>query len=326
MSEQAKIGHYRIIQKLGAGGYGEIFSVRDPNSSSLLALKTETLDSAHRSLQSEIRFLKMLPSEPCFPRVIAEGQTSAVNYFVMPLYGPSVGAIRCSTEGRHFSMPTICRLGYVMLEIIEKLHAVGVVHCDIKPDNFLLNQLSVGGFVLIDYGLSTVWQKNGEHVENRTTEGFRGTLRYGSVHMHRMSEPSRRDDVISWFYSLVEMAKGKLPWKDVLDHHLAMSCKQTITTEKLCGALPRQFQVIWNYIKDLGFDQEPDYALIRNELEKVFEENGWGMCCRFDWEENPEVLYKLTPFPELFDKHLMEVRARASGPKRRRRKSKCPVQ
>jgi serine/threonine protein kinase len=327
MCEQAQIGDYRIIQKLGSGGYGEIFSVRGHGSSDLLALKTENLDSATRSLETEIRFLRLLPQEPCFPHVIADGHTAAVSYFVMPLYGPSVGAIRRSTEGQHFSLPTMTRIAYETIKIIEKLHSVGVVHCDIKPDNFLLNQISVGGFVLIDYGLSSRWAGENGHIENRRTEGFRGTLRYGSINIHKMSEPSRRDDVISWFYSVVEMGKGKLPWKDVQDHHLAMSCKQTIAAEKLCAGLPEQMQVIWNSIKDLEFEQTPNYRLIEGELERLLEENGWGLDCPYDWENNPQTIYQLTPFPELFERNLMESQARVESPKHGRRTGKrCSVQ
>jgi hypothetical protein len=140
-----------------------------------------------------------------------------------------------------------------------------------------------------------------------------------------MSEPSRRDDVISWFYSLIEIAKGKLPWKEVQDYHLALSCKQAITAEKLCAGLPVQMQTIWNSIKDLEFEQQPNYRLIKGELEHIFEENGWERNCQYDWEINTQVIPQLTPFPELFDKTLMEARALAEGSSKRR-KSDCHVQ
>jgi serine/threonine protein kinase len=44
----------------------------------------------------------------------------------------------------------VCRVARETIEIIEALHARGTVHCDIKPDNFLLNQVSVSGFVLVN--------------------------------------------------------------------------------------------------------------------------------------------------------------------------------
>jgi serine/threonine protein kinase len=325
MCQQTQIHDFRVVQKLGSGGYGEIFAVRSPDSPSLLALKTEHLDSLSPTLSTEIRFVKLLPREAHFPHVIAEGQTQALKYFVMPLYGPSVGAIRRSSAGQHFSLPTICRIAQETITIIEALHSTGVVHCDVKPDNFLLNQVSVGGFVLVDFGLSSFWRNEQTHlhIENTTTEGFCGTLRYGSVHIHKLCRPTRRDDVVSWFYSLVEIAKGKLPWKDVQDSHLCMSCKQATTTEKLCAGLPARMQTIWNAIKGLEFEEQPNYALIKAELDAIASENGYEAADEYDWEIRPEMIYQLTPFPELFEKNMMETQARSASS--RRKKKRCAV-
>jgi serine/threonine protein kinase len=325
MADHTQIHGFTVIQKLGSGGYGEIFAVRSADSSDLLALKTENLDSRVPTLSNELHFLKLLPPEPCFPRVVYEGSTQAVKFFVMPLFGPSVGAIRRLWEGQHFSLPTICRVALETLAIIEKLHSAGIVHCDIKPDNFLLNQASVGGFVLIDFGLSSRWRspETHRHIESRTSDGFRGTLRYGSTFVHKLCEPARRDDVISWFYSIVEIAKGKLPWKDVQDNHLCMSCKQTITAEKLCAGLPQPMQTIWNSIRTLEFEEEPDYALIKRQIEEMAHEIEFGGESQYDWETRPEMMCQLTPFPELFDKNLMKAQARTAVVKRK--KEKCRI-
>ena len=119
-----------------------------------------------------------------------------------------------------------------------------------------------------------------------------------------MIEPTRRDDIISWFYSIIEMAKGKLPWKDVQDHSLSMSCKQAISTDKLCSGLPRQMKTIWSSIKDMEFEQCPDYDGIKLELDRALIENKFENMSSYDWEEKPDILKKLTPHPELFDKNL----------------------
>jgi serine/threonine protein kinase len=47
-------------------------------------------------------------------------------------------------------LPTGCRVAQETIGIIEALHARGTVHCDIKPENVLLNQVSVAGFVLVN--------------------------------------------------------------------------------------------------------------------------------------------------------------------------------
>ncbi|KAH0795193.1 CK1 family protein kinase [Histomonas meleagridis] len=228
----------------------------------------------------------------------------------MDLYGPSLSQLRHKIEGSHFSMRTTIRVAKETITILESLHENGVVHCDIKPSNFLLNKASIGGFVLIDYGLSSLWKdpKTDEHIPQKKSNGFRGTLKYTSVNVHKLIEPSRRDDVISWFYSIVELAKGELPWKNVKDNNLSMSCKQTITPEKLCSGLPRQFIEMWNSIKNLKFTDSPNYEFLKEQLNEALVENTDDNN-QYEWEVDTQILHQLTPHPELFDSKLVNLSA-----------------
>ena len=54
-------------------------------------------------------------------------------------------------------------------------------------------------------------------MQARDDVGFRGTARYASLHAHAGDELSRRDDLWSLFYSLVEFLRGKLPWRKEKD-------------------------------------------------------------------------------------------------------------
>jgi tau tubulin kinase len=57
----------------------------------------------------------------------------------------------------------------------------------------------------------------------RQAAGFRGTIRYASYSCHLDREQSQRDDVEAWFYTLIELTTGKLPWRDLTDR-AAVSC------------------------------------------------------------------------------------------------------
>lgn len=57
--------------------------------------------------------------------------------------------------------------------------------------------------------------QNGNHHSSRGEVGWRGTIRYGSLHAHLGVDLSRRDDVESWLYLLVEITKGSLPWRNL---------------------------------------------------------------------------------------------------------------
>ena len=85
MSEM-EIGGYYIIRKLGGGGYGEIYAVHKPDDSTVYAIKTESIETHQKGLESEISVLKQLPHASCFSNIITTGSTAAINFFAMPLY------------------------------------------------------------------------------------------------------------------------------------------------------------------------------------------------------------------------------------------------
>jgi len=301
---------FQIIQKIGMGGYGEIYIVQKDGDPELYALKTEDIETNQKGMLQEIEIMNSLPNCPFFSRIIVAGNTSAVNYFVMPLYGPSLNSLRNQLQTRYFSLSTATRIARKMLIILETLHEAGFVHCDVKPSNFLLQQHKVGGIVLVDFGLSSRFMdlKNGTHIENAPSDGFRGTLKYASINVHKFVEPTRRDDIISWFYSYIEMVRGQLPWGDVRDKNLSLSCKQAITTEKLCHGLPNEAKDIYNYIKNIRFEEKPDYGLIYTLLDQTITMNNWSESDLYDWETQPTIIHQLTPFPHLFDKNLSALK------------------
>ena len=304
----SEIPGYETEGRLGRGGYGRIYAVRDTKTNEVWALKTESVTSGNQSLANEIRVMKFLPRASCFPYIKDDGQIQNLRYFVMPLYGPSLSKLlREVNETKKFSLECAIKSAYEMIVILELLHESGIVHCDVKPGNFLLNKVKEGGFVLTDYGLSSFWidLTTREHIQDKKGSGFRGTTRYASPNVHMGWEPTRRDDVISWFYSLIELVKGKLPWKDVKDNGLALSCKQSMNPEKLFAGLSERIGNIWSAIKDLKFNEKPDYNLIKDELLMIIREAGSkSEEVVYDWETQPWLIQKIAMYPELFCREM----------------------
>jgi serine/threonine protein kinase len=68
------------------------------------------------------------------------------------------------------------------------LHAAGVLHRDVKPENFVLTRNDDKTVVVIDFGLSKVYLNNSAHIEFKENKGMIGTARYASINALKGNE------------------------------------------------------------------------------------------------------------------------------------------
>ena len=76
---------------------------------------------------------------------------------------------------------------------------------------------------------------------------------------------SRRDDLESLVYTIIYLARGKLPWASRVDKTVLRK-KSSITVEELCKGLPAPFCELVNRVRSLGFDEMPDYQYLHSVL------------------------------------------------------------
>lgn len=99
-----------------------------------------------------------------------------------------------------------------------------------------------------------------------------GTVRYVSINTHLGVEPSRRDDMESIFLILIYLMKGFLPWQGIQaftkveKYSKIMEKKMSIPLETLCKGCPNSFCKCLKEIRDLKFDQQPNYRKYTNIL------------------------------------------------------------
>ena len=74
---------------------------------------------------------------------------------------------------------------------------------------------------LIDFGYSTFYMKDGEHVKDEHIGKSNGTLSYSSLNSLQMRSQSRKDDLESLAYSLVELLTGEFPWDEIVRNNEA---------------------------------------------------------------------------------------------------------
>lgn len=291
-----KIGDFVIIQHIGGGGYGECYSVKDETDSSLWAMKVEHRSDRKRTMDREIKIIKIMDNSPYFPNYRDDGLFGGRHYLTMELLGPSLSAVRKYLSKRRFSAYSYLKLSIEMLESIHEFHRRGFVHRDIKPANFLIKPDRERPLVLIDYGLASNYlTEKGHHIACRTDKGFVGTTRYASINAHKGMNLSRRDDLISWFYSVLEMATGYCPWPGRADQKATAELKEMMSAEVICQDLPAEFCDIYIYITGLHFHEKPDYGRITRLIRKALEK-GQFESLAFDWETLPaSVIKKISP-------------------------------
>jgi serine/threonine protein kinase len=131
---------------------------------------------------------------------------------------------------------------------------------------------------LIDFGLVKKMVKNGEETQINEKEekqnGFVGTYTYASLSAHKKEELGKKDDLWSFFFMLLDLMDENLPWRNINfeNEDAIIDCK------KKCLEEPKKYlflkstknnkeiMTIFEYIKNLKFETEPDYNFIMNQL------------------------------------------------------------
>uniref|UniRef100_A0A0E0BYN0 non-specific serine/threonine protein kinase n=1 Tax=Oryza meridionalis TaxID=40149 RepID=A0A0E0BYN0_9ORYZ len=234
LPETVQIGNsptYKLERKLGKGGFGQVYvgrrisspthGNRNSGANALeVALKFEHRTSKGCSYGApyEWQVYNTLSGNHGVPRVHYKGKQGGFYIMVMDMLGPSLWDV-WNNNSHSMSVEMVACIGIEAISILEKMHAKGYVHGDVKPENFLLGPPDTPEgkkLFLVDLGLATKWKDagTGKHVEyDQRPDIFRGTVRYASVHAHLGRTGCRRDDLESLAYTLIFLLRGRLPWQ-----------------------------------------------------------------------------------------------------------------
>jgi serine/threonine protein kinase len=164
-------------------------------------------------------------------------------------------------SGTRFSLNDTIQIGLQMIDILKSIHEKGLLHRDIKPDNFLFD-ISSNNIILIDFGLCKKFIKDdGSHIEMKSTFNIIGSINYCSVNSHHLFELSRRDDLESLGNALIYINMGILPWSKLNTKEIIKECK--------INCIPKFFIPYFDYVRKLEFNEKPDYDLLKTILSNV---------------------------------------------------------
>jgi eukaryotic-like serine/threonine-protein kinase len=208
-------GHYRIIEKIGAGGMGEVFRARDERLGRDVAIKVIRPASSDnpdhlRRFEQEARAAAAL-NHPNILAIYDVGFEGTTPYIVSELLEGKTLRQRLS-EG---PIPVREAAGYA-LQVAHGLiaaHDRNIVHRDLKPENlFLTNDARVK---IVDFGVAKLQPsaEDGRSVENLTTVtkhgAVIGTVAYMSPEQLRAKPVDHRSDIFSFGAILYEMMSGQ---------------------------------------------------------------------------------------------------------------------
>jgi len=270
---------YKIISKLGEGSFGKIFSGVNINTDEEVAVKIEKLDE-HSLLKNEASVYKLLENISGIPRLRSYGTEGKFNYMVIDLLDKSLEDMRI-TCGNTLSLKTVLVLGIQMLKRIECVHLEGIIHRDIKPDNFLIKNNN-NQIYLIDFGLSKRYLDSfDKHIKINTGRKLMGTARYSSINVHNGITPTRRDDIESIGYVLLYLLIGYLPWQSIKadtrekKYKLIGKIKKETDLWNISKDIPGELIIFINYCRNLSFYEEPNYNYLKNLLSNLFKLHGF---------------------------------------------------
>ena len=223
------ISHYRILEKIGAGGMGEVYRAYDERLERDVALKVLRPgmlngEPARKRFRKEALALSKL-NHPNIATVHDFDTQEGMDFLIMEYVAGET--MRDKLHGGSLEEKEVARLGLQLAEGLAAAHEQGIIHRDLKPSN---TRLTIDGRLkILDFGLAKLVQSPTEATETAKTismyetQGFVGTLPYMAPEQLRGELVDARTDIWSAGGLLYRMATGRAAFPDVESARLITS-------------------------------------------------------------------------------------------------------
>ena len=288
-------GKYKLLKEIGRGSFGYVFKGKNIVNNEKVAIKIEDWKNKGDILESEAYFLYYLKGFG-IPEVKSFGIYNKYKVLIQTLLGDSLDSI-FENKYNYFNLKDVCMLGLQLIDRLEFIHSKNIIHRDIKPENILIDYETKKIIYLIDFGLAKKYRsgRTGKHIKFSIPRRLTGTAGFASANALRGTEQSRRDDLESLGYVLIYFLKrGELPWKNLnisnklKRYRKIYEIKKTIKPEELCQDIPQEFCEYIKYVKNLQFEEDPNYNKLRGLMTLILEKNNYINDFNFSWLSNKE--------------------------------------
>ncbi len=212
LSPGMTFGNYQILQRLGTGGMGEVYRAKDTRLEREVAIKTLLLErgsqpEALSRFEKEARAAGAL-NHPNIVTIYELGEVNGTCYIAMELVtGETVRELLASGP---VPFRKAVAIAAQIADALARAHAIGIVHCDLKPENLMVSGDTAK---ILDFGLAKLLGVNqvrdSDSSTTNTSQGtITGSVGYMSPEQATGGEVDFRSDQFSFGLVLYEMVTG----------------------------------------------------------------------------------------------------------------------
>jgi len=268
-------GRYRVLRRLGEGGFGDVFLVQETSLARTAVLKVsrEADPEAFERLAREYRVIEQL-GDPAFARVYEVGRFGDDRSYLVTEWVDGLTLQDILSERGRLPLGDAVTVALTLARGLGRLHDAGFVHRDVKPSNIMIpgepGERAFAGAKLLDLGVLGVLVRRGN--ANLTMSGvFVGTPRYMSPEQVQALPQSPATDVYGLGLVLFEALYGRLPFEDDAESAVALMLRimQTDPVVPEDPAIPAGLRDL--LARCLSRDptlRPPDGAALAEELER----------------------------------------------------------
>jgi len=206
------VGHYLILEKIGAGGMGIVYRAHDQRLDRDVALKVLPPgifrdEGARKRFRKEALALSKL-NHPNIATIHDFDSQSGVDFLVMEYISGTTLSEKLRSEP--LTEKDVASLGLQIASALEEAHEHSIVHRDLKPSNILVtlkNQIK-----MLDFGLAVLLKASEMTLSEFDTSSISGTLPYMAPEQLLGKSVDLRSDIYTVGTILFEMATGSRPF------------------------------------------------------------------------------------------------------------------
>ena len=207
------LSHYKVLEKLGSGGMGEVYVAEDTKLSRKVALKVlpPEMASGERRMRFE-REAKAVAAlnHPNIVTIHSVEESEGVHFITMELVKGKTVTELIPKKG--LPLNKFFDIAIPLADAVSAAHEKGIIHRDLKPDNLMVSD--EGRLKILDFGLAKLKQEFAEEglselpTRSPTQEGrILGTVAYMSPEQAEGKQIDHRSDIFSVGVLLYELEK-----------------------------------------------------------------------------------------------------------------------